>query len=70
MSSLCLASARVSVSADTVLPISLNAKKWQETAAHYQKDFGVFLLYDSQQNAAQLHNVRLTKTCVLLAKNP
>ena len=32
--------------------------------------FWCISLYDISTNAAQLHNVRLTNTCVLLAKNP
>jgi hypothetical protein len=43
------ASAHESVSADISLPISRNLQKWQETAAHHQKFFGVFLSMESQQ---------------------
>ena len=38
-----------SVSADTILPVSLNPQKWQETAAHHCKIFGVFLSRESRQ---------------------
>jgi hypothetical protein len=44
MSSMCLTSALVSVSADITLPISLSVQKQQEVAAHHQK-FVVFFLF-------------------------
>ena len=45
---MCFASARVSVSADIILPISLSLWKWQATAAHHQEAFGAFLSDVSQ----------------------
>jgi hypothetical protein len=65
-----LASAGESVSADTTLPIGLNLLKQQETAADHQKFFRVVSLSGLLTNEAQLHNVRRTNTCALLAKNP
>ena len=47
VSSTGLASACESVSADITLPISLSPQKQQETAAHHQKFFGVFLSMES-----------------------
>jgi hypothetical protein len=49
MSSTGLASALASVSTDSTLPISPSPRKWQETAAYYQKFFGAFLSMKSQQ---------------------
>ena len=43
MSSMSLASACASVSADITLPISLSLQKHQEAVAHHQKVFGAFL---------------------------
>ncbi|XP_028615843.1 uncharacterized protein LOC114614365 [Grammomys surdaster] len=47
--SMCLASTREFVLADTILPISLSPRKRQETAAHHQKAFGTFLSVESRQ---------------------
>ena len=70
VSSTCLASAQSPVSAGITLPISPSPWKHQEAAAHHQKFFGAFLSMASWQNTAQLHNVKLTSTCMLLSKNP
>jgi hypothetical protein len=64
----CFSSTLVSVLADITLPISLSPGKWQESAAHHQKFFGVSL-YGAPTNAAQLRSVRRTNTCISLAKN-
>ena len=47
VSSMGLASAHTSVSADITLPISPSPWKQQETAAHHQKFFGAFLSMES-----------------------
>jgi hypothetical protein len=49
MSSMNLASAHASASANITLPVSQRLRKWQETAAHDQKNFGAFLSVESQQ---------------------
>jgi hypothetical protein len=49
VSSMCLVSAPVSLSADAILSISLSPRKQQETAAHCQKFWGVFLSMESWQ---------------------
>ena len=49
MSSTGLTSARVSVSADITLPISLSLQKLQKTAAYHQKFFGSFVSMESRQ---------------------
>ena len=65
--STCLASQHIHL-------ISPSPRKRQATAAHqhtFLVSFSLCIsLYGVPTNAAQLHNVRWTNTCVLLAKNP
>jgi hypothetical protein len=53
----------------TLACTSNQSKSTEETATHHQKFFGAFL-YGVPTNAAQLHTVRWTNTCVLLSQYP
>jgi hypothetical protein len=52
-----------------VHPINPHLQKRQQTEVHHQKIFWCVSLYGIPTSAAQLHNIRQSKTCVPLAKN-